>query len=357
MKELSKGDRVWQSKPSSKSSRLTKRISSRRPSTAPIPAFVEPMKAKLVDSMPSGDWIYEIKFDGFRALALRGGSEARLLSRNEKDLGGKFTEVMDSISELDVRDAIIDGEIVALDNRGHSSFQLLQSFEMGEERPPIFYYAFDLLRLNGKDLQNLPVEQRKAKLEQLLKDAPGVIRYSASIENAGEDLLERARELGVEGLIGKRVGSRYEPGKRTGAWIKLKLQQEQEFVIGGYTEPEGTRKYFGALLVGVYESEDLRFAGKVGTGFNENLLRTLFSKFEKIPSARCPFVDLPEKRSGRYGRAMTASEMKRCHWVEPTLVCQIKFAEWTRDNRLRQPVFLGLREDKDAKEVVREKAT
>jgi len=355
MKELSKGDRVWQSKPSNNSSRPTKKKSSRKISGAPLPAFVEPMKAKVVDSMPADDWIYEIKFDGFRALALRGGSEARLLSRNEKDLGGKFTEVMDSISALDVRDAIIDGEIVALDNRGHSSFQLLQAFEMGEQRPPIFYYAFDLLRLNGKDLKNLPVEERKAKLEKLLQEPPGVIRYSASIENAGDDLLEHARELGVEGLIGKRVGSRYEPGKRSGAWIKLKLQQEQEFVIGGYTDPEGTRKYFGALLVGVYEGEELKFAGKVGTGFNENLLRTLFSKFKKIPSDQCPFADLPEKRSGPYGKPMSASEMKRCHWVEPILVCQLKFAEWTRDNRLRQPVFLGLREDKDAKEVVREK--
>jgi bifunctional non-homologous end joining protein LigD len=310
----------------------------------------------LVDSMPAGDWIYEIKFDGFRALALRGGSEARLLSRNEKDLGGKFPEVMDSILALDVRDAIIDGEIVALDEKGRSSFQLLQAFEMGQERPPIFFYAFDLLRLNGKDFPGLPVEERKATLEKLLTDPPDTIRYSASVEDAGEDLLDRARELGVEGLIGKRIGSRYESGKRSGAWIKLKLQQQQEFVIGGYTDPEGTRKYFGAILVGVYEGNELKFAGKVGTGFNENLLRALYSKFKKISSDRCPFVDLPEKRSGPYGKPMTVSEMKRCHWLEPTLVCQIKFAEWTRDNRLRQPVFLGLREDKAAKEVVREKA-
>jgi bifunctional non-homologous end joining protein LigD len=352
MKELGKGDRVWQSRPSGQS---TKRKSSRKISPAPIPYFVEPMKAKLVDAMPPGEWIYEIKFDGFRAEALRGSSEARLLSRNEKDLGGRFTEVMDSVSALDVRDAIIDGEIVALDDRGHSSFQLLQAFEMGEKRPPIFYYAFDLLRLNGKSLLDLPVEQRKAALEKLLKEPPGVIRYSASIEDAGEDLLERARELGVEGLIGKRVGSRYELGKRSGAWIKLKLQQEQEFVIGGYTDPEGTRKYFGAILVGVYEGTELKFAGKVGTGFNENMLRTLSAKFKEIPNDRCPFADLPEKRSGPYGKPMTASEMKRCHWVEPKLVCQIKFAEWTRDHRLRQPVFLGLRQDKDPKEVVREK--
>jgi bifunctional non-homologous end joining protein LigD len=356
MKELAKGDRVWQSRPTDKPGQATKRKSSRKASTAPIPSFVEPMKAKLVDSMPAGDWIYEIKFDGFRALALRGGSEARLLSRNEKDLGGKFPEVMDSSLALDVRDAIIDGEIVALDEKGRSSFQLLQAFEMGQERPPIFLYAFDLLRLNGKDFLDLPIEERKAKLEKLLKDPPGVIRYSASIENAGEDLLDKARELGVEGLIGKRIGSRYEPGKRSGAWIKLKLQQQQEFVIGGYTDPEGTRKYFGAILVGVYEGNRLHFVGKVGTGFNEELLRSLHAKFKKIPSAECPFVNLPEKRSGRYGQGVTPSEMKRCHWVQPTLVCQIKFAEWTRDDRLRQPVFLGLREDKDAKEVVREKA-
>jgi bifunctional non-homologous end joining protein LigD len=356
MQELAKGDRVWQSRPTNKSGQATKRKSSRKASTAPIPSFVEPMKAKLVDSMPAGDWIYEIKFDGFRALALRGGSEARLLSRNEKDLGGKFPEVMDSILALQVRDAIIDGEIVALDEKGRSSFQLLQAFEMGQERPPLFFYAFDLLRLNGKDFLGLPVEERKATLEKLLKDPPDAIRYSASVEDAGEDLLDRARELGVEGLIGKRIGSRYESGKRSGAWIKLKLQQQQEFVIGGYTDPEGTRKHFGAILVGVYEGNELKFVGKVGTGFNEDLLRTLYSKFKKISRDRCPFVDLPEKRSGPYGKPMTASEMKRCHWLEPTLVCQIKFAEWTRDNRLRQPVFLGLREDKDVKEVVKEKA-
>ncbi|HZC35081.1 MAG TPA: non-homologous end-joining DNA ligase [Chthoniobacterales bacterium] len=354
MKELALGDRVWQSRPAAKSSRLAKRKSSKKSSTAPLPKFVEPMKAKLVDSLPSGNWIYEIKFDGYRALALRGGSEARLLSRNQKDLGGKFPEVMESILALDVRDAIIDGEIVALDEKGRSSFQLLQAFEMGEKRPPLFYYAFDLLRLNGKDLLNLPVEQRKAELEKLLKDPPGVIRYSVSIEDGGEELLKKARELGVEGLVGKRVGSRYEPGKRSGAWIKIKLQQQQEFVIGGYSDPEGSRKYFGAILVGVYEGDKLEFAGKVGTGFNKNVLRDLYSRFQKIRSDNCPFVDLPEKRSGPYGKPMTASELKRCHWVEPKLVCQIKFTEWTRDGRLRQPVFLGLREDKDPKEVVRE---
>jgi bifunctional non-homologous end joining protein LigD len=237
-------------------------MKSRSSTSARLPDFGEPMKAKLVDSMPSGDWIYEIKFDGYRALALRGGSEARVLSRNEKDLGGKFPEVKDSIAALNIQEAIIDGEIVALDKKGRSSFQLLQGLDMGQKKPPIVFYAFDLLQLNGKNLQNLPIEERKAKLKELLKKPPGVIRYSVSFTKDIPELLDRTRKLGLEGLIGKRSGSRYEPGKRTGAWIKLKLHQEQEFVIGGYTEPEGSRKYFGALLVGFYEGK------KPATGHN-----------------------------------------------------------------------------------------
>jgi bifunctional non-homologous end joining protein LigD len=314
------------------------------------------MQAKLVESLPSGDWIYEIKFDGYRALALRGVGEARVLSRNEKDLGRKFTEVVDSISGLDVRDAIIDGEIVALDEKGRSSFQLLQAFEMGQGRPPIVFYAFDLLQLDGKDLRNLPVEKRKAKLEELLKNPPGVVRYSQSFDHDVEELLARARELGLEGLVAKRRGSRYEAGKRSGAWIKLKLQQEHGFVIGGYTEPEGARKYFGAVLVGIYEGQRLKFAGRVGTGFSEKLLRTLHSKLNKIRTETCPFFNLPAAGRSRWDRGLTAAEMKRCHWVKPAIVCQVKYAEWTRDDRLRQSVFLGLREDKDAEEVIREKA-
>jgi bifunctional non-homologous end joining protein LigD len=152
--------------------------------------------------------------------------------------------VKDSIAALDLQDAIIDGEIVALDEKGRSSFQLLQGFDMGEVRPPIVYYAFDLLQLNGKNLQNLPIEERKTKLEELLKKPPGVLRYSASFTKDIPELLDRARALELEGLIGKRGGSRYEAGKRTGAWIKVKLHQEQEFVIGGFTKPEGARKYF-----------------------------------------------------------------------------------------------------------------
>ena len=289
-------------------------------------------------------------------MALRCGSETRILSGNQKDLGSKFTEVKDSIAALNIQEAIIDREIVALDKKARSSFQLLQGLDMGQKKPSIAFYAFDLLQLNGKNLQNLPIEERKAKLKELLKKPPGVIRYSVSFTKDIPELLDRTRKLGLEGLIGKRSGSRYEPGKRTGAWIKLKLHQEQEFVIGGYTEPEGSRKYFGALLVGFYEGKKLKYAGRVGTGFSEKLLSALFSKLDKIRVEKCPFYNLPAVGRSRWDQGLTAAEMKRCHWVKPTMVCQIKFTEWTRDDRLRQPVFLGTREDKNANEVLREKA-
>jgi bifunctional non-homologous end joining protein LigD len=345
MKQLARGDRVWQSARGSRKHRAA----------VPLPDFVEPMKARPVSTAPNGDWLYEIKFDGWRALALKGGSQCRILSRNEKDFGAKFPEVMESVAELEARDAILDGEIVALDEKGRSSFQLLQAYDLGEKRPPILFYAFDLLQLDGEDLKNRPIEDRRALLEHLLIRPPGVVRLSSTLGSEAEPLLAQARKLGLEGLIGKRRGSAYESGRRSGAWIKLKLIREQEFVIGGYTEPEGTRQFFGALIVGYYRGKDLIFAGKVGTGFNTKLLRALHARFRGMERETCPFANLPMPKGSKWGKAITRAEMKFCHWLDPQLVCQIKFGEWTRDGRLRQPVFLGLREDKDAREVVREK--
>ncbi len=352
MEELAKGDRIWRSGKGPQAPSPKRKSAA----SAPLPGFIEPMKALIVESPPPGDWIYEIKFDGFRAIALRGGHETRLLSRNEKDFGAKFPEVTASLSELQVKDAIIDGEIVALDENGLSSFQLLQAFELGEERPPIFFYAFDLVRLDGKDLFERPVIERKELLQKLLKTPPEVIRFSAAIGEDAEELIHQVRGIGLEGLIGKRKNSIYEPGRRSGAWIKLKFQRQQEFVIGGYTPPSGTRKYFGALLVGVYEGKKLEFVGKVGTGFDAGLLRDLHAKFEQIRRDSCPFNNLPETKSARYGQTISAAEMRRCSWVEPQMVCEVRFSEWTRDKKLRQPVFLGIRADKSAEEVVREKA-
>lgn len=336
-------------------SRAASRAKSKPAPSAPVPGFVEPMKALLVTSPPSSEgWQYEIKFDGYRALALKGSHGVRLVSRNENDLSGKFPGIVEALEELEVGDAIIDGEIVALDEKSHSSFQLLQSFVLGRKRPPLFFYVFDLLRLNGKDLKSLPLTDRKAQLAKLVDSSKGIIRFSPALDGEVKRILKEVQRLGLEGIIGKQKDSVYETGRRSGAWIKLKLHREQEFVIGGYTEPEGSRKHFGAILVGVYEGKTFKYAGKVGTGFDATRLRSLHAQFKRISTMQCPFKELPEQRRGRYGQGITSSEMKRCHWVRPELVCQVKFAEWTRDNRLRQPVFLGLREDKNPKEVVRE---
>jgi bifunctional non-homologous end joining protein LigD len=321
----------------------------------PVPEFVEPMKATLVDFMPTGDWIYEIKFDGYRALALRGGNQTRILSRSQKDLGRKFQIISDSIAALNDQDAVIDGEIVALDDKGRSSFQLLQGYDAGLVRPPIVFYAFDLLRLNGQDLREVPVEERKVKLAALLKSPPPGIRYSASFTTKIDELLAKVRELSLEGLIGKRAGSKYD-SKRSGAWVKIKLYQQGSFVIGGYTQPAGERKHLGALLVGVYENGKLKFAGRVGTGFSEKLLKALSVELNKIAVKYCPFDNLPATGRG-LDPGLTAAEMKRCVWVKPIVVCEVKFTEWTRDDRLRHPVFLGIREAMSPTDVVREKAS
>ncbi len=319
------------------------------------PAFIEPMKAKSVEKKPSGTgWIYELKFDGFRALVIKREKDAELISRNQKTLTQKFPELVPALKKLPCKSAVIDGEVVALDEKGRPSFQLLQAHDMNEEHPPICYYAFDLLNLEGRDLRGLPLTERKKVLEKLLEDAPDEIRFSANLEGDVAELLNNVKKLGLEGIVGKRGDSVYETGRRSGAWVKLKVTNEQEFVIGGFTDPQGARSHFGALLVGFYEKEKLIFAAKVGTGFSEKLLRELHAKMKKLQRDDCPFANLPTQRKGRWGQGITRAEMKRCTWIEPALVCQVRFTEWTRDAGLRHPAFLGLREDKSPREVVRE---
>lgn len=320
--------------------------------------FVEPMKAALSETLPQGDdWIYELKFDGIRGVAIKQKNSIKIISRNVKTLTDKYPEVAEALRELPAREMVLDGEIVALDPEGKSSFQLLQAANLpGESRPPIFYYVFDIIQLDGKDLTSVPLLRRKAMAQALLANAPETLRFSASIQAQSERVLREMQARGLEGLIAKKRESKYEIGRRSGAWVKFKWTSEQEFVIGGYTPPQGTRSHFGAILVGYYDHGKLKFASKVGTGFNQKLLKSLFDRFQKLRRDDCPFDNLPEKKASRWGRALTVAEMRRCTWIEPKLVCQIRFAEWTRDDHLRQPAFLGLREDKDAKEVVREKA-
>ena len=320
------------------------------------PRFVEPMKALLVKELPRGDsWLYEIKFDGVRALAIKDGRAVSLISRAEKVLTDKYALVTSELERLPARQVVLDGEVVAVDERGRPSFQLLQSYHMaGAKKPPLVYYVFDLLHLDGKDLLRLPLLQRKAMAEALLADFSSIVRFSAGIQTDSERVRRELQARGLEGLIAKKKDSSYEPGRRSGAWVKFKWTNEQEFVIGGYTPPQGARSYFGALLVGYYENGRLLYAGKVGTGFSEKVLRSLHQQFQKLTRKDCPFGNLPKKRAAARG-GLTASQMKSCTWLEPRLVCQVRFAEWTRDHQLRQPSFLGLREDKKPQDVVREK--
>jgi bifunctional non-homologous end joining protein LigD len=317
--------------------------------------FIEPMKAKLVEKPPSmGDWIYELKFDGIRLIGVKRDEKVSLLSRNQNELTERFPEIVEAIKTLPTRECVIDGEVVALDDEGRSSFQLLQAREMEGRKSPVYFYAFDLLQLDGKSLLSLPLEARKNVLEKLCADAGDPVRYSGAIGGDAERLLKEVDQRGLEGIIGKQRDSVYEPGRRSGAWIKLKCVREQEFVIGGFTPPQGARKHFGAILVGYYEKKKLVFAGKVGTGFSAKSLAMLHKKFQEERRDDCPFVDLPSKQNGQWVQDITPSMMRKMHWVDPVFVCEIKFAEWTRDGKLRAPVFLGLREDKNATEVVRE---
>jgi bifunctional non-homologous end joining protein LigD len=315
------------------------------------------MKARLVDGPAKhGDWLYELKFDGIRAIAVKNAKRASLISRNGNKLDSRFPEMAGAVKDLPVRECVIDGEVVALDEDGRSSFQLLQALEIEGRKAPLRFYVFDLLQLDGKSLLGVSLEQRKQVLAKICEGVGDPIRYSGEISGDVKSLLAEVKRRGLEGLIGKQRNSVYEPGRRSGTWIKLKCVNEQEFVIGGYTPPAGSRKHFGAILVGYYEGGKLKFAGKVGSGFTAKSLSMLYKKFREEERSDCPFIDLPPKQRGEWVQGITPSMMKKMHWVNPKFVAEIKFAEWTRDGKLRQPVFLGLREDKSATEIKREAA-
>jgi bifunctional non-homologous end joining protein LigD len=302
--------------------------------------------------MPAGpDWLYELKFDGYRSLAICRSGEALLFSRNRKTLNDRFPNLAAQVARLPVKDAILDGEIVALDQENRPSFQLLQNYEEG---PPLLYYFFDLLALDGEDLTQLPIEARREKLQKLLLNVSPQLLFSGNLPGTPREIWKTIRERHLEGIVAKRRDSRYEPGRRSGQWVKIKAVHQQDFVIGGFTQPQGGRSHFGALLVGVHEKKELRYCGKVGTGFNHAMLASLFGEMKKLEIEKCPFVNLPTPRSSRWGGGVTASEMKLCTWIKPRLVAEVKFTEWTQDNSLRHPSFIALRDDISPAEVRRE---
>jgi bifunctional non-homologous end joining protein LigD len=296
-----------------------------------IPFRVTPMLATLVKKpFHKPGWIYEEKYDGYRILAYKEGDHVTLLSRNGNDRTAAYASVAHAVQQLRSRTLLLDGEVVAFDKQHVSRFQLLQ-----EGGAPTAYAVFDCLYRDGHDLRREPLETRRPAAESAIGKADGLMISHRLAEN-GLEAFRFAKKKGYEGLVAKDLSSPYIEG-RSSKWLKVKVHQEEEMVIGGYTAPEGSRPYFGALLLGAYEDGNLRYVGKVGTGFNESTLASLYQKFRSLVQSKPPFVDPPREKGVTY--------------LKPKLVAQISFQEWTADRKLRQPVFLGLRDDKRPEEV------
>lgn len=331
-------DRQWKSNRSEKKKNPFGDLVGAKKAT--MPKGLRPQFAKLTDApFDSEDWIFEKKFDGYRALAYVKAGKVDLVSRNGNSFNKDYPDVVEHLEKIKA-DVIIDGEVVAEDENGEHKFQWLQNYKDGGHKGKLRFYVFDILYFQGFDLRKMPLLQRKAALRAVVpKDS--IILYTEHRETKGKDFFKKAEEENWEGIIAKKKTARYADGKRTSDWLKIKVSQQQEMVIGGFTEPSGSRQGFGALLCGYYENGKLVYTGKVGTGYNDALLRELRAKLDKITRKTSPFGS-PVKERGP-------------HWVEPKLVAQVKFSEWTADGHMRHPVFMGLRNDKKAAEVGPEK--
>ena len=309
-----------------------------------LPGWVAPQLATLVGAAPDGaDWVHEIKLDGYRVLARIERGRVRLLTRNRQDWTERFPAVADAAAKLPVKEAFLDGEIVALDRSGVSSFQALQQGAEETGGWSLAYVAFDLLFLDGRDLRGEPLVERKKALARLLRGRRGRLRYSEHFDAPGPEVHQRACRMHLEGIVSKRKQAPYVFG-RGQAWLKVKCVARQEFVIGGYTDPEGARAELGSLLLGVHDRDGrLVYAGRVGTGFTDATLAALGKRLRKLGQGASPFSPEGPRPPAR-----------GAHWVKPVLVGEVAFTEWTRDGLLRHPAFEGLREDKPAAQVVRE---
>lgn len=319
---------------------------------APFPQAVSPMLATLVDKpFDEEGWIYEIKWDGYRALALSNDGEVNLISRNNKSFNEKFYPVFNAVKDWGIN-AVVDGEIAVLKESGISHFGALQNWR-SEADGELIYYVFDLLWLDGRDLMQLPLTERRALLRQNLPDE-GIIRMSEDFKTSATEFLEVASNMGLEGIIAKKENSTYHPGERTRDWLKIKANQRHEVVIGGYTKNDGSNKAFSSLLVGVYENGKLEYTGKIGTGFNERLQADMMQKFRKLVTHQSPFSIAPDVN--KPSRFRPNPPNATVTWLKPELVCEVSYAEITADGVMRHPSFEGMREDKNPKDVMREKA-
>jgi bifunctional non-homologous end joining protein LigD len=319
---------------------------------AAFPKTISPMLATLVDEpFDEPGWIYEIKWDGYRAISLINKKEVRLISRNNKSFNEKFYPIYNAVQAWPIR-AVVDGEIVVVNNQGISDFSSLQGWR-SEADGDLVYYVFDLLWFDGYDLTNLPLLQRREILQHILPD-DGSIRMSENFETSVAEFLEAAKQIGVEGIIAKKADSEYSAGERTKEWLKIKVNKRHEVVVGGFTNNEGSGKVFSSLLVGVYENGKLEYTGKIGTGFNEKQQREMMKLFKPLVISKCPFTFVPDvNKSSRF---RPNPPKAAATWLQPKLVCEVSYAEITQDGVMRHPSFEGMREDKSAKSVTREKA-
>ena len=304
---------------------------------APRPVHVKPMLATLVEEPFDGkDWLYEIKWDGYRAVASLQKSRVGLESRNNISFNEKFVVIKDALAELGIN-AVLDGEVVALDKEGLASFQQLQGYLKHGKEASLVYYVFDILWYEGRDLTQLPLLERKQLLEAILPDNHDVVRYSGHVFEKGKAFFAAALKKGLEGIMAKRCDSLYVMNSRSQSWLKIKNNQRMEVVIGGYTRGRESRKYFGAVILGKYEGRTLKYVGHSGSGFDSQGLKDLYARFQPLITEKCPFN--PEPKTN-----MPAT------WVKPELVCEVKFTEVTDEGYLRHPIFMGLREDKKGSE-------
>ncbi len=306
---------------------------------ARMPEAINPMLATLVDEpFSDSDWIFETKWDGFRSVCFVNKGKARFVSRNQIEMTPQYPELANVAKQIDAKEAILDGEIVALDEHGMPRFQLLQNklrIRSGSyakaTKAQIVYFVFDLLYYDGYDLMNCAVVERKALLEKILRPA-AFIKYADHIEGDGEDFFKQIEKFRLEGMIAKRAASKYVQ-KRSSDWLKVKTVMRSEVVIGGYTQPRGTRSYFGSLVCGLYRGDELHYVAHVGGGFNERTLASTHKLMQPLKTNKSPFVTVPKTN-------------EPVQWLKPKLVGEVKFSEWTADERMRHPVFLGMREDK-----------